>query len=250
MECEKEVGNATYIILISGVSKGLGRALALEFAKLGHIIVGCSRNQTQLDSLQAHLSTISSLNHVFLNLDVCSNEGVKEMAQTVLQKVGCPHIIVNNAGVINESMKMWKCCVKEFDNVIDTNIKGTANMLRHFIPLMISNNNQGIIVNMSSIYGRTPGPMVSAYCSSKWAIEGLTKSIAKEVPNGITIVALDPGIINTDMLASHIGPLASAYQTSQEWATKAASMILNISSADNGASLTVDDPGILPIIKG
>lgn len=68
--------------------------------------------------------------------------------------------IVNNAAVINENVKMWEGCVKEFDNVIDTNIKGTANVLRHFIPLMISNNNQGIIVNMSSIYGRTAGPLV------------------------------------------------------------------------------------------
>lgn len=246
MEGEKEVGNGRYTIIISGVSKGLGRALALEFAKLGHIIVGCSRNQTKLDSLQDELSIISSLNHLLLNLDVRSNDSVKEMAQIVSHKMGSPHIIVNNAAVINENVKMWEGCVKEFDNVIDTNIKGTANVLRHFIPLMISNNNQGIIVNMSSIYGRTAGPLVSAYSTSKWAVEGLSKSLAKEVPNGITVVALDPGIINTEMLACHIGDhSASQYQTPQEWATKAASMILNLSTADNGASLTVDDPGIL-----
>lgn len=73
MEGEKEVRNARYTIIISGVSKGLGRALALEFAKLGHIIVGCSRNQTKLDSLQDELSIISSLNHLLLNLDVVCN---------------------------------------------------------------------------------------------------------------------------------------------------------------------------------
>ncbi|XP_050946755.1 NADPH-dependent pterin aldehyde reductase-like isoform X2 [Cucumis melo] len=242
MESEKEVENGRYIILISGVSKGLGRALALEFGKLGHIIVGCSRNQNQLDSLQHHLSTISSLTHLLIKVDVSSNDEVKEMAETVLQKVGPPHII----GVINENVKMWEGCVEEFDNVIDTNIKGTANVIRNFIPHMISNNKKGIIVNMSSIYGRTAAPLISAYGSSKWGIEGLSKSLAKEVPKRITVVALDPGIINTEMLATHIGShSASHYQTPQQWATKAASMILNLSSADNGASLTVEDPGIL-----
>uniref|UniRef100_A0A0A0KLF6 NADPH-dependent pterin aldehyde reductase-like n=2 Tax=Cucumis sativus TaxID=3659 RepID=A0A0A0KLF6_CUCSA len=246
MECEKEVENGRYIIVVSGVSKGIGRALALEFAKLGHIIVGCSRNQNQLDSLQHHLSTISSLTHLLIKVDVSSNDEVKVMAETVLQKVGSPHIIVNNAGVINENVKMWEGCVKEFDNVIDTNIKGTANVIRNFIPHMISNNKEGIIVNMSSIYGRTGAPQVSAYVCSKWGIEGLSKSLAKEVPNRITVVALDPGIINTDMLATHIGPhLASHYQTPQQWATKAASMIMNLSSSDNGTSLTVEDPGTL-----
>ncbi|KAL0533386.1 hypothetical protein IC582_030225 [Cucumis melo] len=246
MESEKEIENGRYIILISGVSKGLGRALALEFGKLGHIIVGCSRNQNQLDSLQHHLSTISSLTHLLIKVDVSSNDEVKEMAETVLQKVGPPHIIVNNAGVINENVKMWEGCVEEFDNVIDTNIKGTANVIRNFIPHMISNNKKGIIVNMSSIYGRTAAPLISAYGSSKWGIEGLSKSLAKEVPKRITVVALDPGIINTEMLATHIGShSASHYQTPQQWATKAASMILNLSSADNGASLTVEDPGIL-----
>ena len=73
MECEKEVENGRYIIVVSGVSKGIGRALALEFAKLGHIIVGCSRNQNQLDSLQHHLSTISSLTHLLIKVDVVSN---------------------------------------------------------------------------------------------------------------------------------------------------------------------------------
>lgn len=68
--------------------------------------------------------------------------------------------IVNNAGVINENVKMWEGCVEEFDNVIDTNIKGTANVIRNFIPHMISNNKKGIIVNMSSIYGRTAAPLV------------------------------------------------------------------------------------------
>ncbi|KGN49693.1 NADPH-dependent pterin aldehyde reductase [Cucumis sativus] len=233
-------------ILITGVSQGLGRALALELAKRGHTIIGCSRNQTKLDLLQPIFSNIPPYNHLLLNLDVKLDDKVKETLEIIVEKIGVPDIIVNNAAMINVKAKIWEISREEFDDVIDTNIKGTANILRHFIPLLLPKN-KGIIVNISSIFGRMGVPLVSPYCSSKWGIEGLSKSIAKELPNGMTIVALDPGIIHTEMLLSSLGNnIASQYQTPQEWALKAAPMILNLTNAENGASLTVDDPGTLP----
>lgn len=232
-------------VLITGVGKGLGRALAMELAKFGHIIIGCSRTQNNLHFLKQHLHNISPHNHLLLNIDVSSNDSVKEMAGIVVDKIGVPDIIVNNAGVFNGQRKIWEITKQEFDNVIDINIKGTANVLRHFIPLMIPKN-QGIIVNVSSILATMGVATASAYCSSKWAIEGLSKSVAKEIPNGMTIVALDPGIVNTDLVFTLLGNIASQYQTPSIWAMKAAPMILNLTRMDNGASLTVDDPGVLP----
>lgn len=123
---------------------------------------------------------------------------------------------MNNAAVLNKQDNMWEIDVEDFDNVIDTNIKGAANILRHFIPLMIPYN-QGIIVNISSDAGRNPYTKMTPYCASKWGIEGLSKSIAKELPKGMTIVALDPGVIHTDMLESCIGDLASEYPSPREW---------------------------------
>ncbi|XP_038891838.1 NADPH-dependent pterin aldehyde reductase-like [Benincasa hispida] len=233
-------------ILISGVSQGLGRALALELARRGHTIIGCSRNQTKLDLLQPILSTISPHNHLLLNVDVRSDDKVKEMLHTIVEKIGVPDIIVNNAAMINVNAKIWEISREEFDDVIDTNIKGTANVLRHFIPLLLPKN-KGIIVNISSIFGRIGAGLVSPYCSSKWGIEGLSKSIANELPNGMTIVALDPGIIHTEMLLSRLGNIASQYQSPEQWALKAATMILNLTNVENGASLTVEDPGTLPM---
>lgn len=92
---------------------------------------------------------------------------------------------------------------------------------------------------MSSGWGRSGAALVAPYCASKWAVEGLTKSVAKELPDGMAIVALNPGVINTDMLASCFGGSASLYQAPDAWAVKAAAMILNLTGADNGASLTV-----------
>ncbi|XP_022929964.1 NADPH-dependent pterin aldehyde reductase-like [Cucurbita moschata] len=231
-------------VLITGVSKGLGRALALELANRGHTIIGCSRNQTQLDSLQLELAKLSSTNHFLFNLDVRSNTKVEEFARALVENEFVPNIIVNNSALINKNGKMWEVDAQEFENVIDTNVKGIANVMRHFIPLMISSN-QGIIINMSSILGRTAQQQCAPYCASKWAVEGLSKATAKDVPEGMAIVSLDPGIIYTDMLVSLLGDIAPQYQSPQQWASKAATMILNLTPLDNGASLTVEDPGTL-----
>ncbi|KVH88683.1 Glucose/ribitol dehydrogenase [Cynara cardunculus var. scolymus] len=229
-------------VLITGVSRGLGKALALELGKRGHSVIGCSRTQDKLDSLQLELSSgpssssssSSSEKHLFMNVDVCSNSSVQELARVVMEKKGVPDII----GTINKNNRLWEVPEEEFNAVIDTNLKGIANMLRHFIPLMIEKK-QGILVNMSSGWGRSAAAQVAPYCASKWAVEGLTKSVAKELPSGMAIVALNPGVINTEMLASCFGSSSSLYQPPESWAPKAADMILNLTMADNGASLSV-----------
>ncbi|KAI4298906.1 hypothetical protein L6164_032419 [Bauhinia variegata] len=229
-------GASSRTVLITGVSKGLGRSLALELAKRGHTVIGCSRAQDKLVSLQSELSL--SDRHLLLNVDVRSDNSVEELARAVVERKAVPDIIVNNAGTINKNNKIWEVPVEEFDAVIDTNLKGTVNMLRHFIPLMLANK-QGIIVNISSGWGRSGAALVAPYCASKWAIEGLSRSVAKELPEGMAVVALNPGVIYTDMSASCFGNSAALYQKPEAWALKAATVILNLTAADNGASLTI-----------
>ncbi|KAF5188431.1 3-oxoacyl-[acyl-carrier-protein] reductase FabG [Thalictrum thalictroides] len=227
---------AARTILITGVSKGLGKALALEIASNGHIVIGCSRSQDKLDSLR---SSLSSPPHLLLQVDVTSDTHVAELAKTVIELKGIvPDIIVNNAGTINKNNRIWEVPVEEIDAVFDTNVKGTVNVLRHFLPKMVERK-RGIVVNMSSGWGRSAAAQVAPYCASKWAIEGLTKSIAKELPPGMAIVALSPGVVNTDMLASCFGASSNLYQTPEAWAPKAAAMVLNLTAADNGGSLTI-----------
>ncbi|GLT44509.1 hypothetical protein SLA2020_184000 [Shorea laevis] len=227
---------AARTVLITGVSRGLGRALAVELSKRGHTVIGCSRTQTKLDSLQSELT--SPDRHLLLTVDVRSNSSVEELARVVMEKKGVPDIIVNNAGTINKNNKIWDVPLEEFDTVIDTNVKGVANVLRNFIPLMLPNK-RGIIVNLSSGWGRSGAALVAPYCASKWAVEGLSRSVAKELPDGMAVIALSPGVINTEMLESCFGTSASLYQTPEAWALKAATMIVNLTAADNGASLTV-----------
>ncbi|XP_041010928.1 NADPH-dependent pterin aldehyde reductase isoform X1 [Juglans microcarpa x Juglans regia] len=216
-------GGRSRTVLITGASKGLGRALALELVQRGHTVIGCSRAHDNINPLQSDLS--SPEKHLFLNTDVRSNSSVEELARVVMEKKGVPDIIVNNAGTINRNNKIWEVPEEEFDTVIDTNVKGTANMLRHFIPLMITRK-QGIIVNMSSGWGRSGAALVAPYCASKWAVEGLTRSVAKELPDGMAIVALNPGVINTDMLASCFGNSAALYQAPEAWYAFSSYMII------------------------
>ncbi|XVE91029.1 hypothetical protein DITRI_Ditri20bG0123200 [Diplodiscus trichospermus] len=230
------VAAAAKAVLITGVSRGLGRALALELSKRGHSVIGCSRAQDKLNSLQSELS--SPERHLLLNVDVRSNSSVEELARIIMEKKIVPDIIVNNAGTINKNNRIWEVPAEEFDAVIDTNVKGIANVMRHFIPLMIPKG-RGIIVNMSSGWGRSGAALVAPYCASKWAVEGLSRAVAKEVPDGFAVVALSPGVINTEMLQSCFGNSASVYQTPEAWSLKAATMITNLTAADNGASLTV-----------
>ncbi|KAI0494303.1 hypothetical protein KFK09_024435 [Dendrobium nobile] len=233
-------------IMITGVSRGLGRVLALEIARRGHSVVGCARSQEKLQALMADLtrddapssSSSSSSKHLLKHLDVRSDNSMKEFARLLVEERKIPDIIVNNAGTINKNNKIWAVPAEEFDMVIDTNIKGTANILRHFLPLLIEKK-QGIVVNISSGWGRSAAAEVAPYCASKWAIEGLSKSVAKELPPGLAIVALNPGVVNTDMLASCFGSNSALYQLPESWAPRAATMILNLTSEDNGASLTI-----------
>ena len=112
------------------------------------------------------------------------------------------------------------------------------NTIKEFLPEMV-NMGSGAVVNLSSGWGRSTSPEVAPYCSSKWAVEGLSKALAQELPEGMASVALNPGVIDTDMLRSCWNDNAGMHETPDIWAKRAAPFILNISSEDNGASLTV-----------
>ena len=124
--------------------------------------------------------------------------------------------------------------------VIDVNIKGVANVIRHFVPAMVASKH-GVIVNFSSGWGRSTDREVAPYCATKWAIEGLSKSLAQELPKGMAVIPLNPGIINTDMLRTSFGVEAAHFPTAETWAETAVPWLLELKPADNGRSLTVGE---------
>jgi len=170
-------------------------------------------------------------------VDVADARQVDAWAEDVLPE-GAPDLVLNNAALINQPVKLWQVPAEEFDRLIDVNIKGVANVIRSFLPALLARK-KGVIVNFSSGWGRSTSPEVAPYCATKYAIEGLTLALAQELPAGMAAVPLNPGIINTDMLQSCFGAEAGSYPTPIQWAKKAVPFILNFGPKDNGKSLTV-----------
>jgi len=190
------------IILITGATRGLGRAMVNEFARLGHTVLGCGRSMREIEQLRKALPRP----HDFQAVDVANEEQVRSWATSLLASHGPPDLLLNNAGV-------------------------------HFVPAMLKRGS-GVIVNFSSGWGRSTSGDVAPYCATKWAIEGLTQSLAQELPSGLAAIPLNPGIIDTQMLRSCFGGSAASYPSPEEWAGIAVPFLLKLSPQDNGKQLT------------
>jgi NAD(P)-dependent dehydrogenase (short-subunit alcohol dehydrogenase family) len=229
-------GTSPKIILITGVGRGLGRAMTDEFARLGHTVLGCGRSKHGM----TQMSLSFGKPHDFQSVNVAADSEVKSWANRLLNAFGPPDLLLNNAGMINRKAALWKVGAQEFSDIIDVNIKGVANVIRHFVPAMVEKR-RGAVVNFSSGWGRSTEAEVAPYCATKWAIEGLTQALAQELPPGMAAIPLNPGIINTDMLQSCFGSSASSYPSAGEWAKIAVPFLLNLSPSDNGKPLTMPE---------
>jgi NAD(P)-dependent dehydrogenase (short-subunit alcohol dehydrogenase family) len=220
-------------ILLTGATRGLGRALVTEFAQSGHTVLGCGRSAKDVATLQAAFPPP----HDFAAIDVADSEAVAAWAERLLATTGSPDLILNNAGLINTPAPLWEVPAAEFGALMDVNVDGAVNVIRAFAPALIASA-RGVIVNLSSGWGRSTSPQVAPYCASKWAIEGLTRALAQELPRPIAAVAVSPGPVDTDMLRRVWGDGAAACPDAAAWAVRAAAFFLELGPADNGKSLT------------
>lgn len=220
-------------VVITGATRGLGRAMAEGFIDLGWTVAGCGRDAQALSELQRRYGRP----HQWLQADLGEERSRARFAEDVLEAMGSPDLLLNNGGVINENAPLWEISAEEFSRVIDINIKGVAAMIRHFVPSMIERG-CGVIINFSSGWGRSVAPEVAPYCASKWAIEGLSAALAQELPPGLAVAAMNPGVINTAMLRQCFGESASAYPNAEAWARQAVPFLAGLDAKCNGQALT------------
>lgn len=135
-------------------------------------------------------------------------------------------------------MDKRKVPTKDFSRVVDVNIKGVFHVSRCFLPAMVQQG-EGRHRQLQLRLGRSTSPEVGPYCATKWAIEGLTQSLAQELPSGMAAVPLNPGIIDTDMLRSCFGGEAGPCPSPGQWARRAAPYLLSLGPKQNGLALAV-----------
>ena len=177
-------------VFISGASRGIGESMAKHFAKSNFNVVGTSRNNFKFDDDLENLLP--------LKLDVTSRNDVKDCFDELKSKNLLPDILINNAGITADQLFL-RMSDDDWDDVINTNLTGTFNLTKIFLKNMIKNK-FGRIINISSISGLMGNPGQVNYSSSKAALNGFTKSLAKEVGSrNITVNFVSPGFIDTDM---------------------------------------------------
>ena len=225
---------APRVVVITGVTRGLGRALVDRFVESDCIVCGCGRTSDAVEQLrQAYGSP-----HRFDVIDVTRADEVSAWALALAGAQLVPDLLINNAALINPSAPLWELAPDDFDRVVDVNLKGVYRVIRSFVPRMIERG-RGVIVNVSSGWGRTTAPHVAPYCATKWAVEGLSRSLSHELPQGLASVAVNPGMIDTDMLRCCFGDGAAGYPTAEVWRRRAGPFFLRLTAAENGASLDV-----------
>ncbi|MCY4414964.1 MAG: SDR family NAD(P)-dependent oxidoreductase [Chloroflexi bacterium] len=186
------------VVLITGAGRGIGRAIALAFAGEGARVAATGRNMQRLaetvDEIRAGGGTAAAF-----ELDVTNDEDAVGVANQVAANWGRIDILVNNAGVITYNTPVWATTIEQWDQVMNTNLRGTFLVSRAVIPQMMQRQ-EGVIINVGSSSGRQPDSDYGAYATSKWGVVGYTASLAHSLhPHGIRVNGINPGWVDTDM---------------------------------------------------
>jgi 3-oxoacyl-[acyl-carrier protein] reductase len=186
------------VALVTGASKGIGKAIAHLFAQEGMNVVICSRNENQIRKTAMEIQKDTGSLIVPVKTDVRNHVDVDKLIQRALNEFGVIDILVNNAGVaITKSLV--ETTDREYDTIIDTNLSGVFFCCKSVLPHMIRRRS-GYIINISSGAGKAGFANLSVYCASKFGVIGITESLAEEVSDyGIKVFSVCPGAVATQM---------------------------------------------------
>lgn len=224
------------VAVVTGVSRGIGRAIAALLASEGAAVAGCAR-QVNNGAFVDDLDPAQRARHLVAVCDVRRREEVVHFRDLVLARLGAPDILVNNAGSVAR-VSIETMSEETWDDMLAANLKSTFLVIQSFLP-SLRGHGRGRIVNIASIAGRRGTPLLGAYCAAKHGVVGLTRALAEELrPDRVAVNAICPGSVDTEMLA--IGqPGAKPEMTPAEVARVALFLAADAPTAMTGQCLDV-----------
>lgn len=185
------------VTLVTGASRGIGKAIAIEFGKCGAIVVGTATSEQGKESINEYFAK-EGIKGTGAVLDVCSEESINDCFELIKKEYGGVEILVNNAGITRDTLLM-RMKLEDWESVYKTNLRSVFLLSKACLRPMIKAK-YGRIINISSVVGITGNPGQTNYATTKAGMFGFTKSLAREVANrGITVNCVAPGFIDTDM---------------------------------------------------
>lgn len=190
------------VALITGGGRGIGKAVALAYAREGAKLAICARTGSEIEEAAKEITAIGA-ECLAVVCDVSLEESVAKTVQEVQEKFGRIDVLINNAGVMTRPAPLAELEVRKWDYTISVNLRGPFFVTRAVLPLMMRQRS-GSIINLSSSIGRGAYANFAAYAASKWGIEGLTQTLAAELrSHNIRVNTVDPGTIATKLTGYH-----------------------------------------------
>jgi len=190
------------IVVVTGAGSGMGKEYAFQFAKLGAKLALNDYNKTTLEQVKIKLNSQGFKDVIIDDFDVSNKERMYAFADKVKETFGNAHVVINNAGIEGATEKFIDIADKDFEKLMNINFYGVVYGSKAFLPHLIANN-EGALVNISSIFGLHGMPTQSDYCASKFAVRGFTESLMVEfIESPIQVHIVHPGGINTN-IAQH-----------------------------------------------
>lgn len=185
-------------VFITGATSGIGKSAAYKFAELGADLILAARRKDRLEKISDNLISKYSVKVNIIEMDVRNFDEVRSKTESLSEEWKNISILVNNAGLARGLNTVHEGSVQDWNEMIDTNVKGLLFVSRCVIPLMLKNNS-GHIINIGSIAGKEVYPMGNVYCATKHAVDAITRSMRMElVETGIKVTTIDPGLVETE----------------------------------------------------